>query len=324
MRPVPRRTDTGTDATDGGVSDDPPGDSSDLNTTTPPPTDSDDGDSGDTGSEDTDDGTDEGTDEEASLSIEADASPQVIEQGDTVTMIIVVANAGPGSDPGVTVNAMLPDGFVLQGSVPGYDTSTGVWDIGEMQAGDTATLTLVVEVMSEPDEVVTSPTVSGESTDSLPLDDEACTMVEVQPATPSTEGSEGGTDGSTSGAPDGEPTQSGTEITHEDGDSDATGDDTTVDGDSTPPPSDSGSESTAPPAGTESTDDGDDAGDPSASASSGGTSTQTDASSDVGFDPTRSDSALLMLGWMLLAAGCVLLLMGRLRRRKMMGWSPDR
>ena len=307
--------------------------SDDPTATIPPPTDASDGetDGTDGGTDDptdgptdgTDDGTgsDGGSDEQAALSIEATASPQVVEQGDTLTLTIVVANAGPGSDPGVTVNAQLPDGFVLQGSVGGYNATTGVWDVGAMLAGDTATLTLVVAVRSEPAEVVTSPTVSGESTDSLPLDDEAWTLVDVRPATPAAGGSDGGSDGSTGEAPVGEPTQSGSDLTHA-GDAGTTGDDSIGDGDTAQPPGTAG-ESAAPPFSQDGTDDGDDtAEDPSAS--SVVTSTQAEARSDVGFDPTGSDAALLMLGWMLLAAGFALLLMGRLRRKKLMGWSTGR
>jgi hypothetical protein len=40
----------------------------------------------------------------------------------------------------------------------------------------------------------------------------------------------------------------------------------------------------------------------------------------VASDRTSSDAALLMLAWMLVAAGVVLLLMGRVRRRKVPAW----
>ncbi|MDF2967557.1 MAG: hypothetical protein K0Q93_1335, partial [Nocardioidaceae bacterium] len=52
------------------------------------------------------------------------------------------------------------------------------------------------------------------------------------------------------------------------------------------------------------------------SGSSTGQSSQAEFRTDVSSDRTGADAALLMLGWMLLAAGVVLLVLGRLRRRR--------
>ncbi len=69
------------------------------------------GDSGDSGEADAPAADSSVGTETAALSIAADASPQVVRQGDQLTIEIVVTNAGPGTDPGVTVKAPCPRGW---------------------------------------------------------------------------------------------------------------------------------------------------------------------------------------------------------------------
>jgi uncharacterized repeat protein (TIGR01451 family) len=66
-----------------------------------------------------------------------------------VTYTIVVTNSGPDQATGVVVNDLLPAGLVFvssnvtQGS---YVSGTGVWTVGSINSGSTATLTLVARV----------------------------------------------------------------------------------------------------------------------------------------------------------------------------------
>ena len=71
-----------------------------------------------------------------------DATP---DEGDTVIFQITVTNDGPDTATGVSLNDSLPAGLtfvadtVTQGS---YDPTTGLFDIGTLASGATATLTL--------------------------------------------------------------------------------------------------------------------------------------------------------------------------------------
>ena len=250
------------------------------------------------------------------MSIESAATPQVVEEGDTLTITIMVSNAGPGSDPGVVVSAMMPEGLDVVGGNSAYNAASGVWDIGEMEAGESVTLTLTVEVTTD-DAVVATPSVTGELTDGWVTDDTSCTLVDVQP-----EGAGGNT-------ADGEEplTPPGVTWNSEDGDPNGSGH---------PAPNGS-SESGAP--GFEMPDIPGSLGDPgspdslgtgetSSGATDPSTSTETTdeaaARGDVPASRTTSDSAMIMLGWMLLAAGAVLLLFAAIRRRAAVRWTPER
>ena len=312
------RTDAPTDPTDGGATDGPssedrptdaegatatdPGvdDPSDPTTSTP----------SDPGGTESPEPTD-GSAEPVSLSVEAVASSQVVEQGDTVTYTITVSNAGPGDDPGVSVNSQLPEGFDVEDVVVGedYDIETGMWDVGGLLAGKDAKLVLQVHVTSEPDQVAAGPTVTGEATDAMPFDDQTCTMILVEPSSRPRAGG-----GSDDGGPgDGSPTagpgaaQPGPNGSKPDDPTTAGADPTTT---SPRPggPGDDGTDGTTPPGEAAGSDRGT------------GASAEAETRSDVSSARTSTDAALLMLAWMLVAAGVVLLLLGRIRHRKQPSW----
>jgi len=278
-----------------------------------------------------DDPGDDGGEEEAALSIESAADPQVVEQGETLTITITVSNAGPGSDPGVVVSATMPEGLDVVGTPDAYDAATGLWDIGAMPAGQTVTLVLTVEVTTD-EAAVTTPSVSGELSDGWVTDDQACTLVEVQPegsgggghagplgqpgvtwedaSEPDTGATPGGSPGTSDTEPD-EPTASDGQ--HGNGTGDSTDDDDgTGSGDSTGNGETVGSGGSGESAATV---------DPSASPE---TNDAAAARGDVPATRTTSDAATIMLGWMLLGAGVVLLLVGAVRRRTLIRWTPER
>ncbi|MDJ0791011.1 MAG: SdrD B-like domain-containing protein [Acidimicrobiia bacterium] len=78
-----------------------------------------------------------------------DATPRI---GDAVTFTIDVANAGPSIATGVEVTDVLPAGLTYDSHTTSqgtYTDSTGLWDIGSMAAGGSATLTIDVLVTGD-------------------------------------------------------------------------------------------------------------------------------------------------------------------------------
>jgi uncharacterized repeat protein (TIGR01451 family) len=72
--------------------------------------------------------------------------------GDPITYTIVVTNNGPADATGLMINDMLPAGVTHTGNTPEpgttYNPGTGVWDIGSLLNGATATLTIDATVDS--------------------------------------------------------------------------------------------------------------------------------------------------------------------------------
>lgn len=83
----------------------------------------------------------------ADLAISKSVSPAVAQPGDTVTYTITVTNDGPNNADNVQVvdpaqiEANLTGSTVTQGA---FDIPSRVWEVGTLNSGDTATLTLTV------------------------------------------------------------------------------------------------------------------------------------------------------------------------------------
>jgi large repetitive protein len=82
-----------------------------------------------------------------SLSMTADVTrPNV---GDDVSFILTLRNAGPNQTSGVAVRDQLPAGLDYQSSTASvgiYDPTGGIWTVGEMAVGATATLQITANV----------------------------------------------------------------------------------------------------------------------------------------------------------------------------------
>ncbi|MET9465699.1 hypothetical protein ABZY44_12990 [Streptomyces sp. NPDC006544] len=79
------------------------------------------------------------------LSVVKSADATTVTVGQTVTYRITVANAGPNDATGVTVTDLLPDPLAFlsaTASTGTYDPATGLWALGDLANGATATLTL--------------------------------------------------------------------------------------------------------------------------------------------------------------------------------------
>ena len=91
---------------------------------------------------------------EADLVLVKFANKHELIKGDTVIWTITVTNNGPNDAEDVKVTDILPYGvkFITSSSTR-YDNNTGIWDIGDLENGHTATLTITTEVLVSNDNV---------------------------------------------------------------------------------------------------------------------------------------------------------------------------
>ena len=105
--------------------------------------------------------------------------------GDDVVFTIAVTNLGPETAFGVVVNDLVdPADFTVTGSTPEpgttYSTATGVWDIGTLANGASATLLIDAEVAAANDETATNTaTVSSDTSDPDPTNNSGTANVVV-------------------------------------------------------------------------------------------------------------------------------------------------
>ncbi|WP_210466677.1 T9SS type A sorting domain-containing protein [Rufibacter roseolus] len=68
--------------------------------------------------------------------------------GEIVSYTLTAKNLGPNAATGVTVSTNLPDGFVPLNATttPGFDASTGTWNVGNLALNETKTITLQAQV----------------------------------------------------------------------------------------------------------------------------------------------------------------------------------
>lgn len=86
-------------------------------------------------------------DDNFDLTIEKTASNTNPDDEATVNYIITVTNNGNVEGTNITVSDVLPAGLIYQSSDPsGYDEMTGVWNVGNIAAGDSKSLTISVKV----------------------------------------------------------------------------------------------------------------------------------------------------------------------------------
>lgn len=78
---------------------------------------------------------------------------EAVHVGDEVTYTVTVANDGPSDATGVELTDVLPAGVTYEADDSGgdYDPTTGVWDVGDVEAGDSVSLAVTVTVVAAGD-----------------------------------------------------------------------------------------------------------------------------------------------------------------------------
>jgi len=105
----------------------------------------------------------------ADLAVTKVGSPDPVIAGTALTYTITVTNNGPDDATGVSVSDPLPDGVTYSSSSAtrgSYDDGTGLWSVGELANGESATLTIFLTVNSSTSETLAnSSTVSANEHD---------------------------------------------------------------------------------------------------------------------------------------------------------------
>ncbi len=104
----------------------------------------------------------------ADLAVVKTVDNETPDAGESVIWTIEASNNGPDGAVGVEVNDVLPDGVTLQTALANtgtYDEATGLWTIGELESGETATLIMITSVDDPASAQVNVSTISSETHD---------------------------------------------------------------------------------------------------------------------------------------------------------------
>ncbi|WP_223710991.1 PKD domain-containing protein [Flavobacterium potami] len=84
----------------------------------------------------------------ADLSLQKVVSPTSVSINDTVIFTISVTNSGPNNATGITVSDQLPSGYtyVSDNGAGRYNQTTGIWNVGNLNYGNTITLQITAKV----------------------------------------------------------------------------------------------------------------------------------------------------------------------------------
>ncbi|URM35488.1 DUF11 domain-containing protein [Flavobacterium anhuiense] len=84
----------------------------------------------------------------ADLSLKKTVSPSTVSINDNVIFTISVTNSGPNNATGITVSEKLPPGYtyVSDNGAGKYNSLTGIWNVGNLNNGNTLTLQITAKV----------------------------------------------------------------------------------------------------------------------------------------------------------------------------------
>ena len=118
----------------------------------------------------------------AKLSIDKKASANPVTAGDALTYTLTINNAGPDKATGVVVTDTLPAGVTFASANPAQDAGPNplVWNVGDIDAGDSRTITIVVNVdTSTVGDITNTAEVSGNEQDPDDTDNKAAVTTQV-------------------------------------------------------------------------------------------------------------------------------------------------
>jgi uncharacterized repeat protein (TIGR01451 family) len=117
------------------------------------------------------------------VTIQKYASPSVAQVGDIITYVIVIENTGNNLVTGTTMTDILPDGVAYNSDDSGgaYDSNTGIWTVGNINPGETATINIEVEIILPGVHTnVATVDISGLEANVTNNQDDACVSVPVE------------------------------------------------------------------------------------------------------------------------------------------------
>ncbi len=99
-----------------------------------------------------------------------------------VTFTLTAHNYGPNTATGIIVTDKLPTGLKFISSNGNYNSSTGVWTIGNLANGQEAVLKIIAQVIASNTQITNLASITGNSYDPEPGNDESSATVTVNPA----------------------------------------------------------------------------------------------------------------------------------------------
>jgi len=117
--------------------------------------------------------------QQADLSVTKVVSQAAAAVGTPVAYTLVVQNNGPGTATGVVLNDPLPAGVMFLFAEPSqgsFSAATGIWNVGTLSAGGTASLRIVA-VVTRPGTIINTAQVSAAVVDPNPSNNQASTTL---------------------------------------------------------------------------------------------------------------------------------------------------
>jgi uncharacterized repeat protein (TIGR01451 family) len=127
------------------------------------------------------------TPQQADLAVRKTISNPALVVGDTFTFTVIVTGNGPSTATGVQVTDMLPAGLTFVSSNPSqgsYDPATGLWNVGTVASGASATLTIQVQAASAGSETNSAKISHSDQFDSNTANNTGSVSFVVMPASP--------------------------------------------------------------------------------------------------------------------------------------------
>ena len=104
----------------------------------------------------------------ADLSLTKSVSNETPNVGEVITFTVVLENEGPDNATGVTVFDLLPAGLQFNSnslSAGQYNATTGIWDLGVLQSGQSATLSINATVLTQGSQTNTASVATSDQAD---------------------------------------------------------------------------------------------------------------------------------------------------------------